>query len=412
MNIQMIGIDHTKAPLDVRQEFAFTKKAMGEAYERLKAEKGILGCVLLSTCNRMELWLSVREEEEVGAEEVLCRLKQTEPSDYRPFFAVRKNREAIEHLFYLAGGLKSQILGEDQILTQVKEALAYARECYAADQVMEVLFRMAVTGGKRVKTLVPIQKANYSAAHQAIEALRGQGNPVAGKTCLVIGNGEMGRLAATALMEAGADVTMTVRQYHSGQVQIPRGCKRVNYGERYRFIPGCDLVVSATASPNCTISYEELKKTERPASQIYIDLAVPRDMDPAIGTLPGIVLYDIDSFQIDAASPAMQAQIGRARQILGAKMEEFYSWYECRDLLPRVKAVSGRASADLVWRTKKTTGAMELPAETVRQLEEGTEAAAAKVISKLMFGLRDHLPPEAFRGCLEALEQVYGQEEG
>lgn len=412
MNIQMIGIDHTKAPLDVRQEFAFTRKSMGEAYGWLKGQKGISGCVLLSTCNRTELWLNGREGEELNAGEVLCRWMQADPLVYRPFFVVRKNKEAIEHLFEVAGGLKSQILGEDQILTQVKEALAFARECYCTDQVLETLFRMAVTGGKRVKTLVPIQKANYSAAHQAIAALKQQGDPVAGKTCLVIGNGEMGRLTATALMEAGAEVTMTVRQYHSGEVKIPRGCKRVNYGERYREIPECDLVVSATASPNCTISREELAKIRRPSRQIYIDLAVPRDMDPTIAELPGVVLYDIDSFRIDAFSAAMQEQVQRAREILKEKMEEFYGWYECRDLLPRVNGISSRASADLVWRTRKTTKVLALPAQAVKTLEEGAGEAAVKVVNKLMFGLRDHLEPEIFRECLEALEQVYGQEEG
>lgn len=411
MNIQMIGIDHTRAPLDVRQEFAFTQKAIAEAYERLKGKQGILGCVIVSTCNRMELWLSCCEEWNDDLIRMLCRIKHMEPSAFQPYFIVRKNQEAVEHLFQLAGGLKSRILGEDQILSQVKEALTFARECYATDQVMEVLFRMAVTGGKRVKTLAPIRRADYSAAHEAIDALQRQGYSVKEKTCLVIGNGEMGRMTAMALMEAGAQVTMTVRQYHSGQVRIPKGCRRINYGERYQYIPGCDLVVSATASPNCTISREDLEKTDRRSGQIYIDLAVPRDIDPAIGELSGIRLFNIDSFSGSASSAAMEDQIRRADGILREKMEEFYSWYECRNLLPQVKEISGRASEDLVWRTRKTTGTMGLSGEDRQFLEAGTREAAAKVVEKLLFGLRDHLKPESFRECLEALGQIYGQGE-
>ena len=280
MNIQMIGIDFTKAEISVRERFAFTKKEMTEAMEFLKLKQEIRGCVILSTCNRMEMWLSLRGEMQPALPELLCELKELDAGFFQEYFTVRRGETAIEHLFFLCSGMKSQILGEDQILTQVKDALSFAREQESVDYVLEMLFRKAVTAGKLVKTKVVMDKANFSAAHKAVQFLKEQGNTLAGKKCLVIGNGEMGKLTANVLMEEGASVMITVRQYKSGMVNIPKGAERINYGERYQYIPEREYVFSATASPNITITKEALEKCLEglpPKKQIYVDLAVPRD---------------------------------------------------------------------------------------------------------------------------------------
>mgnify|MGYP001234877179 FL=1 len=221
----------------------------------------------------------------------------------------RKDKEAVEHLFYLTSGLKSQIIGEDQILTQVKDALNLARENFAADGVLEVLFRMAVTAGKRIKTEVPFSHGNPSVIHQAIGFLAQKGYSLKDKTCMVIGNGEMGKVAAQALREAGADVTVTIRQYRSGVVNIPLGCKRINYGERMEYVPQCDLVVSATASPNFTLREELFQNLQMKDELILIDLAVPRDIEPSIGKIQGITLYDMDSFRIEEIPAELQENL-------------------------------------------------------------------------------------------------------
>ena len=152
MSIQMIGIDHTKANVDIRALFSFTKKNAAAAMERWKKIPGVLGCVILSTCNRMEIWASTDEKWEGALLEELCRLKEVDPTQYESYFVKREGKEAVDHLFHLTCGLKSMILAEDQIITQVKDALALARESYVTDNVLEVLFRKAVTAGKRVKT--------------------------------------------------------------------------------------------------------------------------------------------------------------------------------------------------------------------------------------------------------------------
>lgn len=409
MSISMIGIDYRKASVDVRAQFSFTKKNAVQAMERLKKMPGVYGCVILSTCNRMELWASVREDWEGSLYGFLCKEKEKDPGKFEEYFVQRTEKEAVEHLFYLTSGLKSQILAEDQIITQVKDALSLSREAYCTDNVLEVLFRTAVTAAKKVKTEVSFSRGNVSVIHQAIEKLQAQGFPLLGKNCMVIGNGEMGRVAALALKEAGADVTVTVRQYKSGMVNIPQGCQRINYGDRMTFLPQCDLVVSATASPNFTITKDGLEDAGISGSLVLIDLAVPRDIEPSAGTLGNIRLYDIDSFKIDAVSPKLRESLEQAGAILAEQMEDFYSWYEGHDLIPRIQGIKEDAVQDLnlrIWKTLRKTPMEEGDRE---KLLAAIDKAAEKVVNKMVFGLKDALEQEEFRSCVEGLEKLYGE---
>lgn len=409
MSISMIGIDYGKASVDVRAQFSFTKKNAVQAMERLKKMPGVYGCIILSTCNRMELWASLQEEWEGSLYGFLCKEKDKRPEDFQKYFVQRTEREAVEHLFYLTSGLKSQILAEDQIITQVKDALALSREAYCTDNVLEVLFRTAVTAAKKVKTEVSFSRGNVSVIHQAIEKLKAQGFPLQGKNCMVIGNGEMGRVAALALKEAGADVTVTVRQYRSGVVNIPQGCQRINYGDRMEFLPQCDLVVSATASPNLTITKEGLEEAGISGSLVLIDLAVPRDIDPLAGALGNVRLYDIDSFKIDAVSPKLQESLERAGAILGEQMKDFYSWYEGHDLIPRIQGIKEEAVQDLNLRILKTLRKTPMEEGDREKLLTAIDKAAEKVVNKMVFGLKDSLKQEEFRNCVEGLEKLYGE---
>lgn len=149
MSICMVGIDHNKANVDIRALFSFTKKNAVAAMEHWKKIPGINGCVVLSTCNRMEMWASTQDDWDGSLLEELCKIKEVDPTQYETYFVKREGREAVEHLFHLTCGLKSMILAEDQIITQVKDALALARENYVTDSVLEVLFRKAVTAGKK-----------------------------------------------------------------------------------------------------------------------------------------------------------------------------------------------------------------------------------------------------------------------
>lgn len=403
----MIGIDYKKASVDVRAQFSFTKKNTVAALEDLKKEPGILGCIILSTCNRMEIWASTGEDWQGSLYEFLCREKEKDPREFYKYFVEREEEEAVEHLFYLTSGLKSQILAEDQIITQVKDALALSREAYCTDNVLEVLFRMAVTAAKKVKTQVSFSRANSSVIHQAIERLENQGFSIQGKNCMVIGNGEMGKVTALALKEAGAEVTVTVRQYRSGIVTIPQGCDRINYGERLDFLPKCDLVVSATASPNYTLTMEQIENAEIPGHVVLIDLAVPRDIEPSAGTLNNVTLYDIDSFKIDAVSPKFQASLDQAGEILREQQEEFYNWYNGRDLIPRIQEIKADAVEDLNLRIMKILRKTPMEEKDRENLLKAIDTAAGKVVNKMMFGLKDFMKEEEFINCVEGLEKLY-----
>lgn len=404
----MIGIDHSKASVDIRAKFSFTKKRAIEAMKKLKEEHGILGCIILSTCNRMEVWVSTQDDEEISLYDFLCKEKEVEKDEYQDYFMKRENEEAVRHLFYLTSGLKSQILAEDQIITQVKDALTLARDAYCTDNVLEVLFRMAVTAAKKVKTEVTFSRANTSVIHQAMERLKNQGFSFEGKTCMVIGNGEMGKVTALALKEAGADVTVTVRQYRSGVVNIPQGCKRINYGERMELLPDCDLVVSATASPNYTLTKENFEEIKLDAaSVVLIDLAVPRDIDPEVGKLQNVSLYDIDSFRIDVASPKLQASMQKAGEILDDQMKEFYDWFNGRDIFPRIEEIKADAVKDLNLRITKILKKTPMEQKDRESLLRAIDTAAGKVVNKMIFGLRDSLEQEAFLDCVEGLEKIY-----
>lgn len=273
--------------------------------------------------------------------------------------------------------------------------------------VLEVLFRKAVTGAKRVKTEVTFSRGNSSVIHQAIEKLKEQGYELLGKTCMVIGNGEMGKVTAMALREAGAKVTVTVRQYRSGMVTIPPGCDRINYGERVDFLPKCDLAVSATASPNFTLTRELLEQAGLAKELILIDLAVPRDMEPAIGELPGITLYDIDSFKITADSPALRESMEKAGKILAEEIEDFYNWYQGRELIPRIQEIKAEAVEDFNLRIMKILRKTPMEESAREELLQAMDHAAGNVVNKMIFGLRDFLEPKEFISCVEGLERLY-----
>lgn len=406
MSIRMVGIDHSRAPVDVRAWFSFTKKSAAAGMERLKEKEGINGVIILSTCNRMELWASVDETWSGSLVEELCLLKELDPTEFAEYFTVREEREAAEHLFYLACGLKSRILAEDQIITQIKDALSWSREHFCTDNVLEVLYRKAVTAAKKVKTQIVFSHANTTAMDSAVAMLHDRRFSLKGRKCMVIGNGEMGRLAALTLIKAGADVTVTVRQYRSGMVSIPLGCSRINYGDRMEYLPSCDLVVSATASPNYTLRREEFEGVCLDHPLILIDLAVPRDIDPQLKDLEQIEMYNIDDFRLTGLEGQEEALKG-ASCILEEELEEFFSWYSGRDLIPRIQEIQKDAAQDLELRLGKIIRKLPLEADEQEKLRQNIRSAAQKVVNKMMFGLRDVMDQEAFLECVEGLEKLY-----
>jgi glutamyl-tRNA reductase len=407
VNIKMIGIDHNKASVEYREQFALTKNSSIQAMNAIREIEGVNGCIIISTCNRTEVWISHDDCFQKNLGEYLCERKRLEYDTYQKYFTERTGEEAARHLFRLACGIKSSIFGEDQIITQVKDSLSLARDNYCTDNVLEVLFRMAVTAAKRVKTEVRLTNASHSVVEEAISFLHRKQVELKDKTCMVIGNGEMGKLSALALKNQGAHVTVTVRQYKSGVVNIPGGCSRINYSERMEFIKDCDVVISATSSPNCTIKYEELKTLTLKDSLILVDLAVPRDIEARVSKRKGITLYDIDDFKQEVIDERREADLEKVEGILSNQMEEFITWYECQDLIPVVKQIANLAAKDIGNRVWGVSSKLNMKVDCKESLEKTIDEAARKVVDKLIFGLRDNVGIDTWRECIESMNKIY-----
>lgn len=173
----------------------------------------------------------------------------------------------VRHLMEVASGLRSRIWGEDQIISQVKDAIALAREAGCTDGVLETLFRSAISAGKEVKTEVRLTAVPTSAASMAVELLAAKLGDLAGKKALVIGNGEMGRLSASLLQQAGCEVWVTLRTYRHGETIVPPGCGVVPYEERFHHMEGCDFLISATTSPHYTVTAAPIGRPFFPAGR-------------------------------------------------------------------------------------------------------------------------------------------------
>ena len=402
MKIEMVGIDHNKAPLAVREIFSFTKNAVLEALRRLMEEEPLAGCALISTCNRTELWLSGWEGEGDAAR-LFCALKGRTPEEFGDVFTGRRGEEAVEHLFELGCGLHSKVFGEDQIITQVKDALALAREAGCADTVTEKLFQGAVTAAKKVKTHLRLTAVNRSVAQKAGDLLEERLGGLAGVPCLVIGNGEMGQLMARELVARGADVTMTLRQYKRGDVLIPAGCKIINYADRVEFLRLARVAVSATTSNHRTIKYEETHELFADGKKrVLIDLAVPRDISPQLGEMDGVELYDIDTLGGASMDEGSNQAVAKAREILAEAEGEFADWYAFRSLVPVVQRAGRLAGEDVAWRARRLVDDLPLTGEEKEELLEEIRSAGAKVASRMLYGLREELDRPLWEPCVSA----------
>ena len=318
MSLVMSGLDCHGAPIALRERLAFPRQSAMELLRWLRQQPGVTGCVLLSTCNRTELYLSGTEQ---TPWRLLCRGAQVPEAELEPFFTTRTDGDAAKHLLEVACGLHSQILGEDQIITQVRTAMELAQEAKTTDATLSALFRRAVTAGKRARTEVPVKRGVPSMGTRCRDVLQRELGDLRGKQILVIGNGQMGRLTAELLQQAGARVSVTLRTYRHGQTVIPAGCGTVPYEDRAAALEGKDALVSATTSPHYTMTLEQLKTVAQPP-KVAVDLAVPRDIDPACAAV--LRCYDADTLGSDDCGSREELQA--MANIAGEELEKFFQW--------------------------------------------------------------------------------------
>lgn len=275
MKIRLAVLDWQHADLRQRESFAFSRHDIPALLQRITACDGVLGAVLLSTCNRTELCVSLAEDSVLSPEKLLCEAADICYEQYADVFSMVEDLDVLEHLYYLCAGMESQIFGDGQIITQVKDALSMSSRAGCTDPVLQTLYRIAITGGKRVRSELDLTLSAAGAAAETAKRL----SSCNVRRVLVIGNGEIGRQTAAELVRSGFSVTMTLRRYKYADNLVPDGCNAIPFEQRYAQMGEFDAVVSATASPHHTITAQEFAGCEtKPA--ILIDLAVPRDIDP------------------------------------------------------------------------------------------------------------------------------------
>ncbi len=399
MQIKMIGIDHIKAPLEYREKVAFSTTRIIDFLQILKQDKNILGGVVLSTCNRTEIWISYKDTLLQEVDNILCKFKNINLENYKKYFVYRENKDAVEHLFMVTSGLKSKILGEEQIITQVKNAVDISRENNFLDTTLDILFRNAITASKKIKTNIKFNKGSFSVIDSAINKLKKLNINIKNKNCLVIGNGEMGRLASETFMKNGANVTMTLRQHHKGDVVIPIGVNIINFLDRIKVLSQFDIVISTTATNRYMLQYEDVSKIKLKENVVFIDLAVPRDIDEKIFNIQGVTGFNIDDFEIEENElNNINKNIEKAKSILNEYIENFYKWYFNKDLINSVFYISQKVADDTIFRVNK------LIDDNSKNI---VEKATKKSIEKLIFCLRDNMDNNDFKNFINILEQNY-----
>ncbi len=381
----MSGLDYNKANIALREQLSFTKSGVLEIVQKISEFDGVYGTVLLSTCNRTEIYLSCRKG--LNPDEILCTAAGVDYSQFAHAFVTRRGTECTRHLMEVACGLQSQILGEDQILTQVKNAAAIAREAKTIDAELETLFRNASSCGKNVKSAMKLKGVKTSAAHSAVSALENFFGSLKGKNAIVIGNGEMGRLAAGLLVDAGCDVTVTLRSYRHGETVVPLGCKVVSYDDRYAIIDGSDLVVSATTSPHYTVAVDELRQVKNLPSAL-VDLAIPRDIEPEISEF--VQLFNVDNlgnhsgFDEDAKE--------QVYEIVYDYMHRYYRWRNYRKCMPAIEDLKEAVIERVIAHMRENVDRDEL-----------VEAVATTTVDLVTSGLSGSINPETIKNCASGI---------
>lgn len=384
MNIVMSGLEHSLAPIHLRECLSFTKLQTAEMIGKINDFPHISGCVLLSTCNRTELYLSCTEEVNPG--ELLCKAAGMEYTQYQQMFVTHSGQQAVQHLMEVSAGLRSRIWGEDQIISQVRDAISIARQAHTTDPVLETLFRFAISAGKEVRTKARLTAVSSSAASMAVALIKEKLGPLTHKKAMVIGNGEMGRLAASLLQKEVCDVLVTLRSYRHGETIVPPGCGVVPYDERMQHMNGIDILISATTSPHYTVTADQLSSLSHPPV-IAVDLAIPRDIQPEAGNMLGLSLYNIDDLGSFLENRTVPENVSA---ILQTQMNNFYRWLGYKDCMGSVDSLK-QAIIQRLLRTGQLNEELSV--------EEIIELSVGKTVDLLVSGLAERITSENLEKC-------------
>ncbi|NLK52931.1 MAG: glutamyl-tRNA reductase [Syntrophomonadaceae bacterium] len=393
MFIVLVGLNHRTAPVEVRERLALSESAQQQTIHDLRNTPGIEGCIILSTCNRFEIYCAVRELEP-GIKAVNQFLANWLTSAGISLEEVKKHfycptcHEAVGHLFRVAAGLDSMVIGESQILGQVREAYELALAQGVTNGVLNTLFQQAISVGKRVRTETAIDRHAVSISYAAVELARQILGQLERHTVLVIGAGETAELTARHLVANGISSVLVSNRSYDRAVELARQFK----GSAKRFehleetLVDADIVISCTAACHYVLHAEAVQRamqvrSERPL--LIIDIAVPRDVEPTVNDLDGVHLFDIDDLQnvVDANFQERQLEAIKAERIVQDELMEFNNWLNTLFVVPTIVAL--KEKAEKIKKAELTRAFNRLGTVSARE-EKVIKSMANSIVNQLL----------------------------
>ncbi|KJU87707.1 glutamyl-tRNA reductase [Candidatus Magnetobacterium bavaricum] len=348
MNIIVIGLNHKTADVEIREKLAFTPEMLVEGLSSIRGIRGVSEAIILSTCNRVEMYVYANGGVNVaeGIKDFLSRSRSLDRGKLDAALYVHLDDEGVRHVFRVAASLDSMVVGEPQILGQLKAAFDLSLTNKSSGIILNRLMKKAISVGKRVRTQTGIAENAVSIGYAAVELARKIFNNLGNKVFMLLGAGEMAELAARHLTNCGVrEVIVANRTYERGCALAKEFSGRaIQFSDFKKELVNTDIVICSTGAPNYVVTHDEMAKTmkdRRLKSVFIIDISVPRNIDPDINRIDNIYLYDIDDLKgvIDTNINQRQKEALKASDIIDEEVEGFNKWLQSLDVVPTIVAL-------------------------------------------------------------------------
>ncbi|HZK18533.1 MAG TPA: glutamyl-tRNA reductase [Clostridia bacterium] len=347
MHIVVLGINHKTAPVEIREMLTFSEASLQKHLLRLKEINELEGCTILSTCNRTEIYAVLKHGHGLEAiRNYLSVWSGIDVETIKKHSYVYRFHDMVHHLFRVAAGLDSMVIGETQILGQLRSSYDVALECGATNGILNNLFQHAITTGKRVRSETKIDQMAVSISYVAVELAKQVFGSLKGCSVLVIGAGEMSELTAKHLVANGVSGVIVSNRSYERAVELADvfGGRAVKFNDLYDNMGDADIVISCTAAMHYVVKSKDIEvimQGKQGKKLMFVDIAVPRDIEPGVGALENVSLYDIDDLQnvVDEnlADRKRIAQI--AEGMVNEETEKFMRWLGIQYVIPTVAAL-------------------------------------------------------------------------
>ena len=351
MEIVLIGLSHKTAPVEIREKFCLAREKVKEFLGQLAGIPGVREGMVLSTCNRLEV-LSVMEDAEDKAARIgdlLAGIAGMPAKELYSYLYLHRGEEAVRHLFRVTSSLDSMVLGEPQILGQVKEAYSQAVENRVSGLILNKLLHRSFFVAKRVRTETKIASQAVSVSFAAVELAKKILGNLEDKRAMLIGAGEMSELAARHLISQGVREIWVTNRTHQRALELAQAFqgKAVSFEDFAQQLKNVDIVLSSTGSTHYIIRKEQLTEVIRARKNkpmFFIDIAVPRDIDPAINEMDNVYVYDIDDLQglVESNKEERKKQVQQAEEIVTQGVQAFRAWLRSLEVVPTILALRTR----------------------------------------------------------------------